>query len=59
MQESGEPWCGQSGPMQHGGRRDRLQNIPLSGGAFNKLLVFLEFVAEVAFVKVTKNNNLV
>ena len=34
-----------------------IQNIPLSGGAFNKLFVFWEFVAEVAFVKVTKNNN--
>ena len=34
-----------------------IQYVPLSGGAFNKLFIFWEFVAEVAFVKVTKNNN--
>ena len=33
------------------------QNILLSGRALNKLFIFGEFVAEVAFVKVPKNNN--
>ena len=34
-----------------------VQSVPLSGRAINKLSVFGQFVAEVTFVKVTKDNN--
>ena len=34
-----------------------IQNILLSGRAFNKLSIFRKFVSEVSFVKVTKDNN--
>ncbi len=34
-----------------------IQNILLSGWAFNKLFAFGEFVAEISFVKVTEDNN--
>lgn len=34
-----------------------IQDIALSGVAFNELFVFREFLFEIAFVKVTKENN--
>lgn len=34
-----------------------IQDIALSGVAFNKMFVFREFLFEIAFVKVTKDNN--
>ncbi len=34
-----------------------IQNVLLSGGTFNKLSVFGEFICEISFVKVTKDNN--
>ncbi len=34
-----------------------IQNVLLSGRAFNKLSVFGKFMTEISFVKVTKDNN--
>lgn len=34
-----------------------IQNVVLSGRAFNKLSVFEEFIGEISFVKFTKDNN--
>lgn len=65
MQESGGPWCDQSVPVQRGGSVigitycgvTVIQNIILSGRAFNKLSVFGEFMGENTFVKVAEDNN--